>query len=174
MRHAHVVILALVGLGACSETPVSPPTPAPDVVGGPDLAAVVSTVNDVEIVDITAFVPCANGGTGEVVQAVGRLHRLTTSVVTPTGTVIVKTHSQPQGLTGVGLTTGDKYQATGVTQETDAFVAPFPFVATFINNFRFIGAGPNNNLVIHEEFHLTVNANGVFTASADHFSVECR
>jgi len=174
MRHAHVVVVALVGLGACSETPVSPDNPTPHVVGGPNLAAVVSTINDVAVVDITAFVPCANGGAGEVVEAVGRLHQLTTSVVNPTGSVTVKTHSQPQGLTGVGLTTGDKYQATGVTQETDVFVAPFPFIATFTNNFRFIGSGPNNNLLIHEEFHLTINANGVLTASADHLRVECR
>jgi len=174
MRHAHVVVVALVGLGACSETPVSPGNATPDVVGDPNLAAVVSTINDVAVVDITAFVPCANGGAGEVVEAVGRLHQLTTSVVNPTGSVTVKTHSQPQGLTGVGLTTGDKYQATGVTQETDVFVAPFPFIATFTNNFRFIGSGPNNNLIIHEEFHLTINANGVLTASADHLSVECR
>lgn len=174
MRHAHVVVMALVGLGACSETPVSPKTLAPDVPSGPELAAVVSTTNDVEITDLTTFVPCANGGAGEVVEAVGRIHRLMTSVVNPKGTVIVKTQSQPQGLSGVGLTTGDKYQATGVTQETDVFVAPFPFIAAFTNNFRFIGPGPNNNLLIHEEFHITVNANGTFTVSDDHFSMECR
>jgi hypothetical protein len=165
--------MALVGLGACSEAPVSPGNPTPDVASGPDLAAVVTTTNDVEIDDITTFVPCANGGAGEVVEAVGRIHRLMTSVVTPTGKVTVKTHSQPQGLTGVGLTTGDKYQATGVTQETDVFVPPFPFVAAFTNNFRFIGPGPNNNLLIHEVFHITVNANGTFTVFDDHFSVEC-
>jgi len=174
MRHARVVVMALLGLGACSETPVSPRTLAPDVASGPDLAAGVSTTNDVEISGITTFVPCANGGAGEVVEAVGRIHRLTVSVVNPTGTVTVKTHSQPQGLRAVGLTTGDKYQATGVTQETDVFVAPFPFIATFTNSFRFIGPGPNNNLLIHEEFHLTVNADGTFTVSDDHFSMECR
>ncbi|HEX5073652.1 MAG TPA: hypothetical protein VFW03_10620 [Gemmatimonadaceae bacterium] len=174
MRHALVVVMALVGLGACSETPVSPRNPPPDGIGGPELAAVVSTTNDVEVAAITTFVPCANGGAGEVVQAVGRIHRLMTSVVNPTGTVTVKTHSQPQGLTAIGLTTGDKYQATGVTQETDVFVAPFPFIAAFTNNFRFIGPGPDNNLLIHEEFHITINANGTFTVSNDHFSVECR
>jgi hypothetical protein len=174
MKNAHVVVVALVGLGACSDTPVSPRSVAPDAVGDPNLAAVVSTTNEVVPIDITAFVPCANGGAGEVVHAVGRLHQLITSVVNANGTVTVKTHFQPQGLTGVGLTTGDKYQATGVTQETDVFGSPFPFIATFINNFRFIGAGRDNNLLIHEEFHLTVNANGVFTVSADHFSEACR
>ena len=86
----------------------------------------------------------------------------------------VKGHFQPQGLTGVGLTTGDKYQATGVTQEIDHFGAGFPIISTFINNFRFIGAGPGNNLLFHEESHVTINANGVITALVDHISLECR
>ncbi len=103
-----------------------------------------------------------------------RLHQVFTTVVNANGTVTVRSHYQPQGLTGVGLTTGDKYQATGVTQSTDHVGAPFPVVSTFINNFRFIGTGPNNNLLIHEEGHLTINANGVLTVFVDHISVECR
>jgi len=174
MRIAHVVVVALVGLCACSDAPVSPRGPAPDAVGGPDLAALVSTTNEVVPIDITTFVPCANGGAGEFVQAVGRLHQVFTTVVNANGTVTVRTHFQPQGLTGVGLTTGDKYQATGVTQSTDQIGAPFPAVSTFINNFRFIGTGPNNNLLLHEEGHLTINANGVLTVFVDHLSEECR
>src|SRR5512138_1958265 len=139
MRNAHFVMVMLVGLGACSDAPVSPGNVASDVVGGPTFAALVSTTNQVVPIDITAFVPCANGGAGEVVHAVGRLHQLITSVVNPNGTVTVKTQFQPQGLTGIGLTSGDTYQATGVTQETDTFGAPFPFIAAFTNNFRFIG-----------------------------------
>ena len=174
MRISHVVVVALVGLCACSDAPVSPQGAAPDAVGGPDLAAFVSTTNEVVPIDITTFVPCANGGAGEFVQAVGRLHQVFTTVVNSNGTVTVRTHFQPQGLTGVGLTTGDKYQATGVTQSTDQIGAPFPAVSTFINNFRFIGTGPNNNLLLHEEGHLTINANGVLTVFVDHLSEECR
>jgi len=173
MRKKHFVV-ALVGLGACSEAPVSPRGPAPDAVGGPALAALVLTTNDVVAIDITTFVPCANGGAGEFVQAVGRLHQVFTTVVNANGTVTVKSHNQPQGLTGVGLTTGDKYQATGVTQSIDQVGAPFPVVSTFINNFRFIGKGKDNNLLIHEEGHLTINANGVLTVFVDHLSEECR
>jgi len=174
MRNAHFVVAAFVGLGACSEPPVSPRGLAPDAVSGPTLAALVSTTNEVVPVDITTFVPCANGGAGEFVEAVGRLHQVFTTVVNANGTVTVRSHFQPQGLTGVGLTTGDKYQATGVTQSTDQVGAPFPVVSTFINNFRFIGTGPNNNLLIHEEVHLTINANGVLTVFVDHLSEECR
>ena len=174
MRNAHVVVVVLVGLGACSDSPVSPRGPALDAVSDPNLAAVASTTSEVVPIDITAFVPCANGGAGELVQAVGRLHQVFTLVINANGSLTLKSHFQPQGLTGVGLTTGDKYQATGVTQEIDHFGAGFPIISTFINNFRFIGAGPGNNLLFHEESHMTINANGVITALVDHISLECR
>jgi hypothetical protein len=174
MKNAHFVMVVAVGLGACSDSPVSPRGPAVDAVSDPNLAAFVLTFNEVVPIDITTFVPCANGGAGEFVRAVGRLHQVFTTVINSNGTVTVRSHNQPQGLTGIGLTTGDKYQATGVTQTTDQVGAPFPAVSTFINNFRFIGRGPNNNLLIHEEGHLTINANGVLTVFVDHISEECR
>jgi hypothetical protein len=174
MRNAHFFMVALVGLAACSDAPVSPRGPAPDAVGGAKLAAVASTVSEVVPIDIVAFVPCANGGAGEFVQASGNLHQVFTLVFNANGTITVRGHFQPQGLTGVGLTTRDKYQATGVTQTTDQVGAPFPTVSTFINNFRFIGTGANNNLLIHETGHLTIDANGNVTAVVDQFSEECR
>lgn len=175
MRNAHVVVVALVGLGACSDSPVAPQALSPDVLGGPTLAAIASTTSEVVPIDITAFVPCANGGAGELVQAVGRLHQVFTTVISANGTVTLRGHFQPQGLTGVGLTTGDKYQATGVTQTTDHFSTRLPVVvSTVINNFRFIGQGPDNNLLIHETLHVTINATGLVTTFVDKLSIECR
>ena len=174
MRHAHVVVVALVGLGACSEAPVSPRSNTSDAISSPALAALASTTSEVVPVDITAFVPCANGGTGELVHALGSLHQVFTTVISATGKMTLRSHFQPQGLTGVGLTTGDTYQATGVTQTTDQIGGPFPVVFSLINNFRFIGAGPNNNLLIHEEAHLTINATGVVSVFVDRLTEECR
>jgi hypothetical protein len=73
---------------------------------------------------------------------------------------------------GIGQTTGDKYQATGVTQ--DQFNAKVGVEETFINDFRIIGQGNGNNFLIHETFHITINANEIPTASVDNFSVDCR
>jgi len=175
MRHAHVVLPALISLGACSEAPVSPGRPAPDAVGGPELAAIASTTNDIVPIDLTVFVPCANDGAGELVHAVGTIHQLLSTVINANGTITLRSHFQPQGLTGIGLTTGDKYNATGVTQTADKNItAPFPAVSKFIDNFRLIAAGPDNNLLVHEEGHLTINANGTVTVFVDHVSEECR
>ena len=130
-----------------------------------------STVSTVFPIDLIVFVPCANGGAGEDVALSGNLHDL--FHITVNGNSLhVKTHDQPQGISGTGLVTGDKYQATGVTQ--DEFNTSFGMEETFINNFRIIGQGPGNNFLVHENFHITINANGTVTASHDNFTVDCK
>jgi hypothetical protein len=120
---------------------------------------------------ITVFVPCADGGAGELVVLEGDLHVLLT-ITENANHLSVKSHSQPQGISGIGLSTGDKYQGTGVTQ--DHFTIGLGETFTFVNNFRIIGQGPGNNFLVHETFHVTINANGVVTAVVDNFSVECK
>ena len=131
-------------------------------------------INDVQAVTIFVFVPCADGGAGEIVELNGNLHTLITLTVNGNN-FSAKTHFQPQGMSGEGLTTGDKYQATGVTQ--DHIKASFTngqFNGTFVNNFRIIGQGPGNNYLVHENFHVTINANGTVTVVHDNFSSECK
>jgi len=85
-------------------------------------------------------------------------------------------HFQPQGISGTGETTGDKYQATGVTKDF-SFKLSFQngqANQTFVNNFRIIGQDSGNNLLVHEVAHITVNANGTVTVSHDNFSAECK
>ena len=136
--------------------------------------AVVSHSNEkINFDGFTVNVPCANGGSGEDVVFLGDLHVLITSTVTPNGRVRLKFHFQPQGLSGIGAVTGDKYEATGVTQETDVF-GTVNTVINFVNNFRMIGQGPGNNFLVHQNFHVTVNANGDITSTHDNSSVECK
>jgi hypothetical protein len=137
-----------------------------------DAEATAVTTNEQIPITLVVFVPCANGGAGELVELTGTLHVLTHVTSDAQGGLHVKQHFQPQGISGAGLTTGDKYQATGVTQEE--FNATVGITDTFINNFRIIGEGPGNNLLVHTTFHVTVNANGVVTTIVDNFSIECR
>ena len=129
------------------------------------------TANSFFPIELTVFVPCANGGLGEDVELSGTIHDLF-HVTVNDNTVHVKTHDQPQGVTGTGLVTGDKYQGTGVSQ--DEFTAAVGQEETFINNFRIIGQGPGNNFLVHENFHITINANGTVTAFHDNFTVDCK
>ncbi len=123
-------------------------------------------------VSIGVFIPCAAGGAGEVVVLTGNLHVLLRFTVDQAGGIHATSHFQPQGISGVSETTGDKYQGTGVTQTE--FNAKLGVEETFVDNFRIIGQGNGNNFLVHENFHITINANGVVTAFVDNLSVDCR
>jgi hypothetical protein len=144
--------------------------PSAAVSGG---AAINDTQNESIPIDLFAFVSCANGGAGEIVAMSGNLHILTHFTVSNSGNVHVTQLFQPQGISGYGTVTGDKYQATGGTHE-EYNENGLPFTETYINNFRIIGQGTDNNFLVHETYHVTVNANGVVTSFVDNFSVECK
>lgn len=121
----------------------------------------------------TFLVPCANGGAGELVDLSGDLHVLFHTTVNGNNGRLYQ-HFQPQGVSGVGETTGDTYHAVGITQLSVNFKAGSDFVTTFVNNFRLIGQGPGNNFQVHENFHITVNANGDITAFHDNATFDCK
>jgi hypothetical protein len=118
-------------------------------------------------------VPCANGGVGEDVALEGFLHVLITETVDRNDVGHTTSHFQPLGISGTGLTTGDSYEATGITRDQVNGTEP-PFEVTFVNNFRIIGQSTGNNLLIHEIFHVTVSANGELTVFVDNLSAECK
>src|SRR5438067_11145514 len=94
-------------------------------------------INDMSDINLTVFVPCAAGGAGEIVDLSGPLHILITFTINGNN-VSGTAHFQPQGIVGTGETTGDKYQANGVTKETSL---KFSFQhgqaqQTFVNKFR--------------------------------------
>jgi hypothetical protein len=131
-------------------------------------------LNDKTDISLSVFVPCAAGGVGEVVDLSGSLHTLL-SITINGNKVSVDMHVQPQGLSGLGETTGAKYQGTGVTEESfTASLQNGQFNSTFVNNFRIIGQGPGNNLLVHENLHITINADGTVTVSHDNFSIDCK
>lgn len=157
---------------ACGEEPTAPVTAASDNYGQPAFAALAITDNTVIPLALLVNIPCANGGAGEDVVLSGNLHVLTHITISNAGTITIKTHFQPQGITGLGQVTGDKYQGTGVTQ--DILNASFGETYTLVNNFRMIGEGPGNNFLVHETFHYTFNANGTLTVVLDNFSTSCK
>ena len=122
----------------------------------------------------TIFIPCANGGAGEDVVFSGTLHALTHLTVND-NSFTFKSHFQPQGITGVGSVSGVKYQATGETQSTDS--GTFfngTYTSVYVNNFKLIGQGPDNNFFDHDTFKITVNANGTVTVERISVKVDCK
>jgi len=124
-------------------------------------------------IDLFVFIPCANGGAGEYVDLTGNLHDVFHYTFDNTGGFHVTYLDNPQGITGLGWVTGAKYQGTGSTR--GGFTArAVGYEETFINNFRMIGQGPGNNFMVHETYHVTINADGTLTAYIDNFSIECK
>ena len=148
-------------------------TTASDPISSPNFAVV---ANEQIAAPFSVFVPCANGGVGEdVVSSDLRLHGLISETFDAAGGAHFSFHFQPMGGNGVGTVTGDKYQATGITRDGINFNAGgLPAEETLVDNFRWIGWGRGNNLLVHTTFHITVNENGVVTAFVDNTSVECK
>jgi hypothetical protein len=123
-------------------------------------------------IEIVTFVPCAADGAGELVALSGSLHLLSHFTEDGAGGFHVMNEANPQGVSGTGLTTGDTYHGTGVTR-SNFNAHGLPFNQTFVNNFRIIGEEPGNNFMVHQNLHITVNANGEMTAFVDNFRVDC-
>jgi hypothetical protein len=131
-----------------------------------------STNNDTIPFDANFFVPCAAGGAGEIVALSGQLHVLIHVTVNDVGGTNIKTHFQPQGISGVGLITGDTYRGTGVTQDQESNTGATEFTA--VNNVNLIGPGPGNNLLVHQLIHITINPNGELTAVVVNSNIDCK
>jgi hypothetical protein len=132
--------------------------------------AIAFTQNDFFDIDLYVDIPCA----GEQLILAGTLH-IQSHVTINDNMIVVKSHYQPQGISGYSSISGVKYQATGVSQDIfKGSLTNGQYTATSVNNFRIIGQGPGNNLLIHFVFHVTLNADGTLTALVDNFSYECK
>lgn len=170
MRPALIAALALV-LPACQDSPTTAGTrrnPMPNLD-----AAQTSTVNQDFVLGFTQWVPCANGGSGELVSISGPLHEVFHSTFNG-NTVLISVLDNTQSLSGTGLTTGDRYHGMGTTRfVTTIALGGLLTTHTFVNSFRMAGQGSGNDVAVHETYHVTVNSNGVLTANVDNFSVTC-
>ena len=118
-------------------------------------------------------VPCANGGAGEFVLVSGTYHMLFHMTINE-NQAILKTLFQAQGVTGVGQITGDLYHATDVRHLINT--VPLDTGAqtvTLVSRLNLVGSS-GHNLFVHQNVHLTVNANGEITSTVDHVSNECK
>jgi hypothetical protein len=136
-------------------------------------AAQTSTTVEKIPVDEIDFVPCAADGEGEEVHLAGKIRVVEHTTLDGDGGFHLKLHANDQGISGTGLTTGDKYHRTGATNiELNGKVGAEETAGA---TFNFIGQGGNeNNFLVHVLFHITVNPNGSVTAFVDILNVECR
>jgi hypothetical protein len=104
------------------------------------------------------------------------LHVVLQQTITGPGRIRLSEHFQPiRNWDGIGTVTGTVYQAVGVTRQntTVDVIDGFPFEQTMVNNFRWIGPGPGNNLHLRTTTHVTIDANGRVTANRVDASATC-
>lgn len=167
-----LVLLFLVSL-LFAQLIVAFPTQAATPFASPLSPAFTDTYSIKVPTDLYVDVPCALGGQGEELFLTGNLHIQSHVTIDPNGVFHYEDHYQPQGISGKGLVSGARYQATGVTRSSGKF-GGIPYTYTYVNNFRMIGQGPGNNYLVHENVHITINANGELTAEVDNWSVDCK
>lgn len=144
MKRFALFASAFIWLAAC-DTPSAPTpqTPALKTVpaGGPSFAKI---FNEKIPIDQLLFNPCPPE---ELVQISGFLHLLVTGEQTPAGSDL-KIHVNLQGISGVGLTSGDRYsiQQNEHTDLQFSNVPPFPFQQETDFRFRIVRQGSDDNL----------------------------
>ena len=131
-------------------------------------------INDTYDYSLLTFVPCANGGDGELVLLEGPRHEVFRWNINGSQ-VRSGMHVDMHEVTGVGLATGDAYRATGGTnaQVMGSIQAGQDYNATTVGRFLVIGPGPGNNFVVGETFHIRITPDGTVSSESHHDLVKC-
>lgn len=130
-----------------------------------------NTANSVPV-NSSYFVSCANGGAGEEVELSGKLNFVMQYTVNDNRYTLTY-HVNPQGLSGTGLTSGEKFTASGGSQGTQSgSLSDDQFTYTFTEQLRIVSAG--SSLIVNYKFHVTATPEGQFTTSISDDQVVCR
>lgn len=132
------------------------------------------TQNSVELepYESTLFIPCANGGTGEDVNLTGTV-RIVRQETNNNQRFTFTLHAIPDGITGVGLSTGDNFTAIGGSQTAVTGTIEYggQYSATYFQQMRFTGGGIS--FVVKYKFHVTITSDGKMSTRIDEEKVEC-
>lgn len=121
-------------------------------------------------VSFTAYNACPDGS--EAVPMSGQLHIVSRAVLDGSGGAHLGLHVNPVRVRGVGAESGDEYLAVGALNLT-ANVERLPAELTYVNNFNLVRKGSGDNLRLHVNTRLTVDANGRITATVINAEADC-
>ena len=131
-------------------------------------AFVVST-NDRADVSFVTTNPC----TGEAVLFNGEIHETFHSTLDANSGAHVIEHYNER-FTGVGLSSGATYSGSDTNQQVINLPGPPPSEFTMVRDLVIRTRGQDNDFVLRQHVHFTVNANGEATATVFDFEAECR
>lgn len=130
--------------------------------------------HQMDFVEQTQFVPCANGGVGENVAISGVIHFRAQFTILDQK-VSHMFFANVQNGTGVGLVTGDQYRWSGVTRSTgNQSFENGSLSTTSVFTWHVIGQGGASNFVIHTIFHTTITPSGDIAVTFDGATLHCQ
>lgn len=119
----------------------------------------------------TFYVPCANGGEGEEVKVTGSIKIVDQIIFNENGFTLTY-HANPQGLSGVGLTTGATFVGSGGRQGTlSGAYENGQFTSVFIEQLRIVG--PGGTFLVNYKWHITITPDGKVTNYISGEEVDC-
>lgn len=120
----------------------------------------------------TVFVPCANGGAGEDVLLTGKTNFVYQIAWNDNGFTMVY-HDNVHEVTGVGLSSGEKFTATGGTEGTvrGSWVSS-QWVGTMNRQLKVIGQ--NTNFTVNQTQQLVVTPDGQVNVSVREQTADCK
>ena len=132
----------------------------------------VSSTEELVPYDRTLFVPCGNGGAGEEVTLTGSL-KIVEHIVYNDHGFTFNYHVIAQGITGVGLSTGEQYQASGGNKGTIAgeFGEYGQYTNVFMGQLRIIGQ--NSVFKVVYKTKITITPDGKITTSIEEETIDC-
>lgn len=135
-------------------------------------SANVSRSEEVVPYDQTLFVPCGNGGAGQEVALTGSLKIVEETVYNSHGFTL-NYHVITQGITGVGLSTGEKFQASGGNKGTISgeFGEEGQYSRVFIQQLRIVGQ--HSVFKVSYKTKITITPDGKITTSIEDETVDC-
>ena len=177
-KRANFLILTIVPmllLFSCSKNIADVPSQANVEKGISNQSSRSQVSNSVESVPFerTLFVPCGNGGEGEEVVLTGSIKFVEQIIFNDHGFTFAY-HTILQGVTGVGLSTGENFVVSGGDKGTitGEFGEVGQYTRVFMGQLRIIGQ--SSAFTVRYKFKITITPNGSITTRIEEEEVDCR
>ncbi|UKJ09008.1 hypothetical protein [Solitalea lacus] len=110
---------------------------------------------------------------GEEIHVTGRL-KVLFHVTVNNNNIKVTRNANTQGLSAVGLTSGTIYRVIQIgNEENNGTFINGQWNTTMVVHDHLISQGKEENFMLKSLIHISVNANGEFSANVDNYSFEC-
>ncbi len=173
---AFTMVLSLVFFSCSKNAQELPATVSLEKTAATETNSATNVYNSQQLWEVNGLmaVPCANNGAGEDVELKGYVHFTDHYTVNGNRFTLVS-QANYNAVSGTGLSTGDKYVATGGGRIViQGSMENGQYIAGGSEKVNLIGSGPGNNAVATFKGRIIVNANGTVTHEVVEIKIDCK